>query len=112
MRICQFCKCNEVEDECHFILSCPLYNDLRSEMFTVVRLHCPNLDQNLTSDISKLVYLFNSEGRIAKAVGQYCHSAFNRRGDYGDFIQQDSLKEKIITTRSGRTIKPPKILDL
>jgi hypothetical protein len=29
MRICKHCSLNDIEDEFHFILKCPLYNDIR-----------------------------------------------------------------------------------
>jgi hypothetical protein len=35
-RICEFCEKKEVEDETHFILKCPLYTDLREEMWKSV----------------------------------------------------------------------------
>ena len=28
MRICKYCNLNDIEDEFHFILSCPLYNEI------------------------------------------------------------------------------------
>ena len=33
-RICTLCNGNEVEDECHVIVRCPLYQDLREELFS------------------------------------------------------------------------------
>jgi hypothetical protein len=35
-RICVFCHTREIEDETHFMLKCPLYTDLREEMWTSV----------------------------------------------------------------------------
>ena len=39
-RLCRFCKSNKIEDEPHFILHCPFYNDLRNALFS-------NLDNNI-----------------------------------------------------------------
>ena len=29
-RLCTLCEFNEIEDECHFLFKCSLYNDLRN----------------------------------------------------------------------------------
>ena len=35
-RVCLICVSGEVEDECHFLIDCAEYEDLREEMFRVV----------------------------------------------------------------------------
>ena len=32
-RVCEFCDTGEIEDEKHFLLSCPLYRELRAELW-------------------------------------------------------------------------------
>jgi len=32
-RICQYCNLNKIEDECHFIVYCTLYNNKRNVLF-------------------------------------------------------------------------------
>ena len=32
-RICKLCDLNQVEDETHFLINCPLYSDYRRDMF-------------------------------------------------------------------------------
>ena len=36
-RICQYCNLLEIEDEKHFILTCPKYNVLRNELFNSIQ---------------------------------------------------------------------------
>ena len=38
-RICERCNLNVIEDEFHFIISCPLYNDNRDRLFLKIT-HC------------------------------------------------------------------------
>ena len=40
LRFCPFCK-DQVEDEIHFVISCPTFTTLREQLF----LYCPNLDK-------------------------------------------------------------------
>ena len=48
-RLCQFCRSNDIEDEYHFVIICPLYNVLRKNIlkhfitFDQVFLRIPNL---------------------------------------------------------------------
>ena len=39
-RVCNVCLCNEVEDEKHFLLTCPMYVSERVEMFRRIREDC------------------------------------------------------------------------
>jgi len=36
LRICENCSLNKIEDEFHFLLECPLYEDLRVKLFTSI----------------------------------------------------------------------------
>ena len=36
-KICQYCNLNKIEDECHFIVDCSLYNDERNIFFKCVQ---------------------------------------------------------------------------
>ena len=50
-RICSLCNLNDIEDEFHFILRCPVYNDLR-KMYLKPR-------YNTRPSVFKLIQLFN-----------------------------------------------------
>ena len=68
-RICMLCNLNEIENEIHFLLKCPLYDDLRSKYNLVPVSHCDRLEDvfvrvMLTSDKWKLAsYLYHAESR-------------------------------------------------
>ena len=65
-RICTLCTLNEVEDEIHFLLECPVYTNLRSNLFTVTRTRNTNFD-TLNND-QKLTYLMKN---CIKPVAKY-----------------------------------------
>lgn len=60
-RVCSVCT-NEVEDEAHVILRCPLYNNFRDELFNVAVTFKDNF-LSLT-DSQKLVFLFSNFNMI------------------------------------------------
>ena len=39
-RVCKVCLCEEIEDEKHFLLNCPMYVRERAEMFVRIREEC------------------------------------------------------------------------
>ena len=39
-RVCNVCLCQEIEDEKHFLLNCPMYVRERAEMFARIREEC------------------------------------------------------------------------
>ena len=112
-RTCKFCANSLIEDEAHFLLHCSLYSDLRINLISSVRAICRNYD-DIPSDVSKLIFLMNSEGLVVNAVAQYCYVAFKRRAEHILFTNCDSgsLGHNVVTTRSGRTVKPPERLDI
>ena len=73
-RICTLCTLNEVEDEIHFLLECPVYTNLRSNLFTVTRTRNTNFD-TLNND-QKLTYLMK---KCIKPVAKYLFSAWELR---------------------------------
>ena len=59
LRLCEFCDFNLVEDELHFILYCPLYDDLRKCMFKTVPMN--NADIFWKSEGEILSWIFENE---------------------------------------------------
>ncbi len=57
-RICLLYDHNIIESECHVIMSCPVYNELRGELFTHAAQFEPNFN-NLNDD-KKIVFLFSA----------------------------------------------------
>ena len=58
-RLCFYCTENEVEDEIHVMLKCPLYADLQSILYN----HAVSFygDFYSLSDKEKFIFLFNNE---------------------------------------------------
>ena len=53
-RLCIFCSSNNVEDECHFLLHCTAYSNLRSTFFTNTGFNPTVIDM---SDFNKTKFL-------------------------------------------------------
>ena len=58
-RLCNFCNCNEVEDETHFLVECTFYSDLRDDVLRNARTNNSYLNNLSLSD--KLIYLLNNQ---------------------------------------------------
>ena len=54
-RVCKLCHKNVIEDEHHFIMCCPLYDNLRDELFN----HCANeyVDFKNCNESEKFIYI-------------------------------------------------------
>jgi hypothetical protein len=79
-RICLFCPDNKIEDEKHFLVQCPFYNNIRVDIFSEQFM---NEDFMSMNDDMKMKYLVVSFPRkVAKyLVNAYCKrkkSLFNR----------------------------------
>ncbi|XP_053394824.1 uncharacterized protein LOC123524463 [Mercenaria mercenaria] len=65
-RLCSFCQSRSIEDECHFLINCTFYRDIRTDMFS------DQLNKNnftVLSDSDKLVQLVNNYPRkVAKFI--------------------------------------------
>ena len=75
-RICLLCDCNEVESEAHVILKCPLYQDLRVELFATAE--DVNVLFNELLDNEKVSFLL-SNTNIVKKTARVLHSILQRR---------------------------------
>ena len=74
-RKCRYCNLDDVEDEKHFLLKCPLYNEERLSLFNSVV-----LDVSAMSQGDVFVYLLSSkEPTTVKALGTFLHNAFMKR---------------------------------
>ncbi len=78
-RFCRYCK-DQVEDEIHFIFTCPLYHDLRIQLFD----NCGQVHGTTSTDVLRLfTYFLSSENReIATFVGRFLSGALWRRAEY------------------------------
>ena len=57
-RICNFCNCNKIEDETHFLLDCPAYSQVRGIFFSKIESKLPLL--RLLPRETLLSHLMNS----------------------------------------------------
>ena len=72
LRKCQFCNSQDLEDEYHFLLICPLYTDIRKKYISKSYFDRPS--------VYKFVYLMSStDTYIQKKLGRYVHDSFKLR---------------------------------
>ena len=75
-RLCEMCDLNEIENEVHFILYCPYYDDLRTAWFQRVLNKDPAVFWY--TDYIKLEWLFNHD---PFGCASYVSKAWKRRRD-------------------------------
>ena len=71
-RLCLYCLSNKVEDEAHFLITCPVYEDLRTSLLSFIA--------DLSDEQEKFLFLMNSTApHILRSVARYTYLAFNKR---------------------------------
>lgn len=77
---CEKCNLNVIEDEFHFIIDCPFYNDDRERLFQKCNTVCPNF--NCMSQEANFLWLLTHEDNIVLSdLGKYIIDNFDvRRG--------------------------------
>ena len=85
-RVCRVCLCEEVEDEKHFILACPMYVRERVEMFDKIRESCEVdveiMDQDSQIDILIGIGWRKKGKEIRQVVVDYIRKANEIRSKY------------------------------
>ena len=77
-RLCRLCTCKAVEDEVHFLITCPFYDYSRNGLFTLASRECKNFDA--LSPSMKFIWLMSAEQTdIIKAVANFLTENFHRR---------------------------------
>ena len=77
-RKCFICK-NEVEDERHFLIKCPLYENQRENLFQTCRENCQQFD-SLESDENKFLFIMtNEDERVMRSVAKFISDSFKFR---------------------------------
>ena len=80
-RYCPFCP-TLVEDECHFLITCPLYNNERQELLDKVRRNS-SLYDDIPSDLQKFIYILtNEDENILSSIAAFTFNSFNKRDTY------------------------------
>ena len=70
-RKCIFCNTDDIEDEYHFVLICPLYSNLRTQLIRKYYYKHPSM--------LKFIQLLNSTGKVLKNFALYISKAFEER---------------------------------
>ena len=77
-RVCFYCDNHAIEDEKHFVIKCPLYNTLRSNLFDELITIFPifgSYDHN-----EKFIWLFsNLDPRVINLFARYISDCFKKR---------------------------------
>ena len=75
-RLCP--SCNEIEDEKHFVLDCPIYRDERVKLYDKIHTVNPTFVEMVPD--SKFIFLFTSNHRqIINWFGQFIYVCFEKR---------------------------------
>ena len=67
-RICIRCTRNSIEDEHHFLIQCPAYEELRRDLISSLALESLNMN-----------YVFSPEVDVAVPICKYVYRLFERR---------------------------------
>ena len=71
-RKCILCNLNDIEDEFHFVLKCPYYNDVRNALI-------PNY-YRIRPNMFKFIKLLNSSNKtVLRKLAMYCLTCFKIR---------------------------------
>lgn len=78
-RVCFCCK-EELEDESHFLIKCPLYSENRSNLFQACRENCKNFD-SLMTDQQKFIFILTNESEsVVQKLAYFVFNSFKIRG--------------------------------
>ena len=88
-RLCQVCK-DCIEDETHFLITCPLYETLRKPVLD----YCNSVKSNFQfyTDKEKLYFIMTSETLLGD-VAKFVHDGFQKRDEY--LVQQSLTPSSI-----------------
>ena len=73
-RLCE--SCNVVEDECHVIMHCSLYDDIRTQLFTEIN-NISDQFPMLSTDVQFLQIMSNPQ--YYRSASRAMHNILNRR---------------------------------
>ena len=89
-RLCNLCNRNEIENEEHFLLTCPMYETYRTALIETNLTLCQNLTH--LNQTEKFVWLLTNEDKTTlKALGKYI------------WLAQDMRKNKLKTKNNEPT---------
>ena len=106
-RICKLCNLNCVENEAHFLISCPYYKDERKILFNRFSNLIPFELNDSPECFKKLFSCHDGFPPTIKLVCSLARSLTELRRLYFDYSKPVAT---ITVTRSGRISKPPDLL--
>ena len=72
-RICQQCDSGAIEDECHFVMNCSRYKDVRINFLKGVS--AQNKNVSILNDKNKFIWLMSNEDKsVCRALAHFIHS--------------------------------------
>ena len=80
-RKCPFCR-DHIEDECHFVINCPLYNTERGNLFKSVINNSTSFN-DIPSDYQKFIFILTNEDPIVlRDLALFTYKAFQIRNRF------------------------------
>ena len=80
-RKCPFCR-DHIEDECHFLITCPLYQDERKDLLDYIRSTVPMFD-SIPTDRQKATFFFiNENDTVISKLAEYTFKSLKKRADF------------------------------
>ena len=80
-RLCKLCITQTIEDEYHFLIDCPIYDNSRKICYQKISELCSNF--NNMSDKSKFYYLFTNEDLSIINIFGKCIIEYNKKTETG-----------------------------
>ena len=78
LRICHYCRSDQIEEETHFLFHCYRYNSIRQQIERDIVLKYPSYD--FLNNTDKPIFLFNNvDSFICKKIGYYVCEALHTR---------------------------------
>ena len=77
-RLCIYCNLNMVEDECHFLLSCPLYKEERKHLLLKLQNTYKEFE-DLDEENKFRLIMSTKDKSVISALGYYVTSCFKKR---------------------------------
>jgi len=73
LRLCVYCNANQIEDEIHFLISCPLYQNLRNTLNQFI--------PGMTPENAFVFLLHSTTPNILRKTAEFIYLAFNLRSN-------------------------------
>ena len=83
-RFCLYCKTlniSTVENEIHFVITCPLYNEERKQLLDPVSRNFPNT-ASLNEENLYIWLMSQEDNETTRLLANFCRKSFNQRKDF------------------------------